>query len=197
MPIRRVPGVSLTTVLLLSLLALLNLPATGQSFLKAPQVDVFAGYSLLRYDAQPWGFSGPLNLHGGNLEISVPIYQGWGVVADFSGHYSDEMKEFNFLIGPQYQFELKGIHFFGRGFWGKSRTRLLVLGASQMEASTLGYSGGGGGGIEIPFHGRFSIRPIQADYLVASAFGEKRHGVRYSTGLVITLGKAAKAAPSL
>ncbi len=197
MPIRRVPGVSLTTVCLLVLLALASGQAAGQNFFKAPQVNVFAGYSLLRYDAQPWGFSGPLNLHGGNIELSLPIYQGWGVVADVSGHYSNEMKEYNFLIGPQYQFEFKGMRFFGRGFWGKSRTRLLILGASQLHASTLGYSGGGGGGIEIPIGGRFAIRPIQADYLVASAFGDKRSMVRYSTGLVITFGKAAKAAPSL
>jgi hypothetical protein len=191
MSIRRVPGVSLTAVLLL-----LMGSAAGQSFLKSPQVNVFAGYSLLRYDAQPWGFSGPLNLHGGNLELSLPIYQGWGLVADVSGHYSDQIKEFNFLIGPEYRIEFKGMHFFGRGFWGKSRTRLLVLGASQLEPSSLGYSGGGGGGIDIPLGGRFSIRPIQADYLVTSAFGNKRSSVRYSTGLVVTFGKSPKAAPS-
>jgi hypothetical protein len=173
--------------------AFLSSWASAQSFLKKPTVELFAGYSLLRYDAVPLGFSSPLNLNGGNLEVLLPdIYRGWGVTFDFSGHHSNEMEEFNFLLGPQYRFELKGMRFYGHGLWGRARDRLLHTGASQLEASTVGYAVALGGGLDVPWGNRFAIRPIQADYLISSAFGENRHSFRYSAGLVIRFGKAAK-----
>jgi len=171
-----------------------SLFASGQSFFKAPEVNVFAGYSLLRLDSQPLGFSKTLNLNGGNLEVSLPnLYRGLGIAADFSGHSSDRAEQFNFLVGPQYRFELKGLDFFVHGLVGKTRTRLLQLGTSQFQPSTLGYSVALGGGLDIPLGNRFSIRPIQADYLVSSEFGDKRYNARYSAGLVIRFGKKTEA----
>jgi hypothetical protein len=171
-----------------------SLFASGQSFFKKPEVNVFAGYSLLRFDSQPLGYSKTLNLNGGDLEISLPnLYQGFGIAVDFSGHSSSQAEQFNFLIGPQYRFEVKGLRPFVHGLVGKTRTRLLQLGTSQAEPSTLGYSVALGGGLDIPLGDRFSIRPIQADYLVTSAFGSNRHDVRYSTGIVVRFGKTTEA----
>ena len=167
--------------------------ASAQSFLSKPTVEVFAGYSLLRYDAVPLGFPSRLNLNGGDVELLLPdIYKGLGVTFDFSGHHSSELESFNFLFGPQYRCVLKGMRLYGHGLWGRSRARLLQTGASQVEPSTVGYAVALGGGVDIPWGNRFAIRPIQADYLISSAFGEKRHSLRYSTGLVIRFGKASK-----
>jgi len=77
--------------------------------------------------------------------------------------------------------------------FGKTRTRLLEIGTAQFQPSTLGYSVALGGGLDIPVGKRFSIRPIQADYLVSSEFGSRRHNIRYSTGLVIKFGKKTEA----
>lgn len=186
--------------LLLCACALLGLcsVASAQSFLglHRPEADVFAGYSLMRYDTVPLGFSQRLNLNGGMFELSLPdIYQGIGIAAEFSGHYSSEMENFNFLVGPRYRREVKGVYLFGHGLWGKSRTRLENLGTSQLWPSTLGYSVALGGGAEIPWRGRFSIRPFQADYLITSAYGDRRHNIRYSGGIVIRFGKPAAKAP--
>ncbi len=172
--------------------ALMTLGQTcsAQGFFKKPEVDIFAGYSLQRYDASQYGFGETQNLHGGNLEIALPdLYRGLGVVADFSGHWNDEIKTFNFTGGPQYRFELKGIDFFGHALFGKSRSRLLKVGASLIEPSSLGGTAALGGGADIPLGKRFAFRAIQADYVINSAFGVRHYDMRYSSGLVIIFGK--------
>jgi hypothetical protein len=74
-------------------------PCLAQGFFKKPEVNIFVGYSLQRYDASQYGFENTQNLNGGNLEISLPdLYQGLGVVGDFSGHWNDEIKTFNFTV---------------------------------------------------------------------------------------------------
>jgi len=168
--------------------------ASGQSFFKMPEINVFAGYSLLRFDSVPLGYSQTLNLHGGNVEVSLPdLYQGLGIVADFSGHHGPQAEQFNFMIGPQYRREVKRVNLFGNLLFGKTRTRLLQVGTSLLEPSTVGYSVAFGGGVDVPLGQRFSIRALQADYFVNSAFGDKRHNMRYSTGVVIRFGKKSEA----
>lgn len=169
-----------------------SMVASAQGFLglKPPEVNVFAGYSLLRYDAVPLGFANKLNLNGGNLELSLPnLYQGWGIVADFSGHKNNEMEMFNFTAGPQYRFELKGIDVFGHLLLGKSRSRLLQLGTSIAEPSSMGVTVAMGGGADIPIGNRFAFRAIQYDYMINSAFSDHLHDMRFSSGLVINFGK--------
>jgi len=197
MRIPRLAGIPVRTVALCFAVFCFSALASAQGFFKAPEVNIFAGYSLLRLDTQPLGFSKTLNLNGGNLEVSLPnLYKGLGFAVDFSGHHSPEAEQFHFLIGPQYRFEVKGLDFFAHGLVGKTRTRLLELGTSQFQPSTLSYSVALGGGLDIPIGKRFSIRPIQADYLVSSEFGDKRHNVRYSTGVVVRFGRKTEA-PSL
>jgi hypothetical protein len=166
--------------------------ASAQGFLglKAPEVNIFAGYSLVRYDSVPLGFSDKLNLNGGNLELSLPnLYQGWGIVGDFSGHKNNELEMFNYTVGPQYRFEVKGIDVFGHFLIGKSRSRLLKTGSSIIEPSSLGITVAMGGGADIPIGNRFAFRAIQYDYMINSAFGVHLHDMRFSSGLVINFGK--------
>lgn len=196
MGIRREFLVYTRVVLIGLMLAAFGSAASAQSFLglRAPEVNVFAGYSLLRYDSVPLGFADRQNLSGANIEISLPdIYKNIGIVADGSAHYSSQMENFNLMFGPQYRYEVKGMWIFGHGLWGRTRTRLKELGASQLESSTLGYGVAFGGGLDIPLKDRFSIRPIQADYIIASQFGDRRKNMRYSAGIVIRFGKVHKA----
>jgi hypothetical protein len=169
-----------------------SLLASSQGFLglKPPEVNIFAGYSLVRYDSVPLGFSNKLNMNGGNLELSLPnLYQGWGIVGDFSGHKNSELEMFNYTVGPQYRFELKGIDLFGHFLIGKSRSRLLKTGTSIIEPSSLGLMVAMGGGVDIPIGNRFAFRAIQYDYMINSAFADHLHDMRFSSGLVIKFGK--------
>ena len=169
-----------------------SLVASGQGFLglKPPEVSIFAGYSLVRYDSVPLGFSDKLNMNGGNLELSLPnLYQGWGIVGDFSGHKNSELEMFNYTVGPQYRFELKGIDLFGHFLIGKSRSRLLKTGTSIIQPSSLGLMVAMGGGVDIPIGNRFAFRAIQYDYMINSAFADHLHDMRFSSGLVVNFGK--------
>ena len=80
---------------------------------------------------------------------------------------------------------------------GRARARLTSLGNSQIEPSSLGGAGAFGGGIDIPHGDNFYFRPVQADYLITGAFGEKTHDLRISTGIVYRFGKKPKNGPSL
>ncbi|HWH60265.1 MAG TPA: hypothetical protein VN682_21735 [Terriglobales bacterium] len=188
----RVSAVAVKAAILGIAISAVSTLASGQGFLgmKPPEVNIFAGYSLVRYDAVPLGFSDKLNMNGGNLEVSLPdLYQGWGIVGDFSGHKNDEMKMFNYTVGPQYRFELKGVDIFGHLLLGKSRSRLLKVGSSIIEPSSLGFMVALGGGADIPIGNRFAIRAIQYDYMINSAFQDHLHDMRFSSGLVIKFGK--------
>jgi hypothetical protein len=188
----RVSAVLFKAAVLGVALSAFSLVASGQGFLglKPPEVNIFAGYSLVRYDSVPLGFSDKLNMNGGNLELSLPnLYQGWGIVGDFSGHKNSELEMFNYTVGPQYRFELKGIDLFGHFLIGKSRSRLLKTGTSIIQPSSLGLMVAMGGGVDIPIGNRFAFRAIQYDYMINSAFADHLHDMRFSSGLVVNFGK--------
>jgi hypothetical protein len=164
--------------------------ASAQSFFKVPTIDVFAGYSYLRFDSKPLGFADQLNLNGWNAEIALPnLYQGFGVAADVSAHYAHELAAYNFLIGPQYTYEVKNLRVYGHALFGKSRDRLSFPGSTELEPSNLARDVALGGGVDIPIGGRLSWRAVQGDYVITSNFGGTQHNVRVSTGVVIRFGK--------
>jgi len=163
---------------------------SAQNKSRLPALDVFGGYSYLRFEAKTLQFADQLNLDGANIGIALPnLYEGLGVAVDVSGHYSREMEEFNFLIGPQYTYEWKGIRFYGHGLFGKARDRLRQPGTTKSEPSFLSHAVALGGGVDLPLKGRFSLRAVQADYLLTSEFSTTQHNIRLSTGLVYRFGK--------
>ena len=80
---------------------------------------------------------------------------------------------------------------------GKTRTRLNNIGSSQIQPSSLGGAAALGGGIEVPWKQRILLRPIQADYLINGAFGDRFSNIRISSGLVFVFGKKPEPTPGL
>jgi hypothetical protein len=157
---------------------------------KLPAVEAWGGYSHLRFDATTLGFSDQLNLNGWSAGLSLPhIVSGLGVAADASGHYTPELEEYNFMVGPQYSFEWKSMRFYAHGMFGRSRNRLRHPGSTLLAPSWLGRAIAAGGGVDIPVSERFSVRVVQADYLVISSFGTRQYNLRLSTGLIYRFGK--------
>jgi len=172
--------------------------ASAQKEFHLPEVDIFGGYSYLRFAGSSLGFPSAVNLYdGGNVEVAVHVYQGFSVVADASAHYSKDLQEYNLLIGGQYKFDVKGLHFYGHALGGKARTRLGNIGTSQIEPSNLGGAAAIGGGLELPWKDRIILRPVQADYLLSGAFSNKFNNIRISTGIVFQLGKRPTKTPGL
>src|SRR5258708_34697333 len=84
--------------------------AFAQKTSRLPTIEVFGGYSHLRFESTTLGFSDQLNLNGWNVGLSLPdLYEGFGVAVDISGHYAPAMEEYNFLIGPQYSYKWKSL----------------------------------------------------------------------------------------
>jgi hypothetical protein len=164
--------------------------ASAQSKSKLPEIDVFGGYSYLRFDAKTLGFANDLNLNGADVSVSMPeLYRGLGAALDISAHFATELEEFNYMIGPQYTYEWKGMRLYGHGLFGKARARLRQPGTTNVEPSYLSNATALGGGIDLPLSGKFSVRIIQADYLITKDFNVTQHNVRLSTGVIYRFGK--------
>jgi hypothetical protein len=191
MAIQRVCFIHKQAAVLLAFLFLAFCPvASAQRFFHVPTIDVFAGYSYLRFDSKPLGFSDQLNLNGWNFELALPhIYQGLGAVADVSANYGHELSAYNFLIGPQYTIEIGNIRIFGHGLFGRSRDRLGLPGTTQVEPSNRARSIALGGGVDVPLSEKVTWRAAEADYMITSNFGGTQHNIRASTGIVIRFGK--------
>jgi len=157
---------------------------------KLPSIEVFGGYSYLRFESTTLGFADRSNLNGWNGAVSLPhVYGGLGVAVDISGHYTREMEEYNFLIGPQYSFEWKGARIYGHGLFGKARDRLRQPGTTLFEPSNLARAIAFGGGLDYQLSPKLWLRAVQADYLTTSLFGSTQANIRISTGLIFRFGK--------
>jgi hypothetical protein len=182
-------GIDRKAAVLALLLAALSPSATAQRFLKLPSVEIFGGYSYLRFESTTLGFSNQSNMNGGIVGISIPIYAGLGIAGDISAHFTRDLETYNFMAGPQYRVEWKGLRLTAHGLFGKGRTRLTNPGTTFVEPSTLGRAWAAGGELDLPVGQKIWLRPVQADYLSNSAFGSTLHNVRISTGLVFIFGK--------
>ena len=161
------------------------LPATAQH---VPQLELFGGYSYLRFESKPLGYANESNLNGWNGSITAPhIYRELGIVADVSGNYGSGFKEYNFLVGPQLTTDYRGFTVFARFLYGRARDRLVVNGQSPLGLSSLGRAIAAGGGVEKALSPKLAIR-AQADYIDADTLGHTQHNIRVSTGFVYRFG---------
>jgi hypothetical protein len=190
MAIRRRSPIHKKAVVLILAISVFCPFVSAQKALKLPTVEVFGGYSHLRFESTTLGFSDQLNLNGWNVGLSLPdLYEGFGVAVDISGHYAPAMEEYNFLIGPQYSYKWKGLGPYAHALFGKARDRLRQPGSTQLEPSSLGRAIALGGGLDFQLSDRFSVRAIQADYLTTSVFSGTQHNIRLSTGVIFRFGK--------
>lgn len=182
----RLSSASTVGLFLICLSALSLVPAQAQNI---PRIDIFGGYSYLRFDSAPLGFSGRTNLNGGNVSLSLPnIYHSLGLTADVSGHYGSELRVYNFLAGPQISTTRGNQRFYVHALFGKARERFEIVGVSRPGFSSYGRAFALGGGFDLNYSSRFDIRVIQADYVNNKAFGSSQNNLRLSTGLVFKFG---------
>ena len=168
----------------LSLICLTFLPVMAQETSKA---EIFGGYS----------WSGG-NFHGWNASVTGNITKRFGITADFSGHYGDELDgsilikqdAHSFLFGPRYTFRRKRFSPFVYALFGVTRFHESATIAGQsLSFSDTGFSSALGGGLDIKVNERVAIRAFQIDYFRPNFFGEAHNRGRLAFGVVIHLGK--------
>jgi hypothetical protein len=160
-----------------------------------PQFEVSGTYSYVRANAANSG--GGYNLNGGSASFAYNFSDRLALVAD-GGIYrfgglppGFDSTLYTYLFGPRFTFrKLRRVTPFAQ----------VLLGGSRLNASSGGLSAGEnafsmamGGGIDWPLRRRFSIRLIQAEYLLTrfdrvTGSSATQNDVRISTGLVFRFG---------
>ena len=175
-----------------------------------PKAEIFGGYSYLRLRS---GID--QNLNGWNAALTGNFNRFLGITADFAGNYGSEtvdttiggvttrvgadIKNYTFLFGPQIGYRAGKVRPFGHALFGAGHVSLdptATVGGISIPSSVFGglslsdtaWAMALGGGLDFALSPRFSIRPVQADWLRTNYFSTTQNNFRYSAGIVLNLG---------
>jgi hypothetical protein len=172
------------TFYFICLVGLTCLPVMAQETSKA---EVFGGYS----------YAGG-NFHGWNSSVTGNVTRRFGVVADFSGHYGNELAgpirvkqdAHSFLFGPRFTSRGKRLSPFVYALFGVTRFHeSATIAGQKLSASDSGFSSAFGGGLDVRVNDHLAIRAFQIDYFRPNFFGEAHNRGRLAFGVVLHLGK--------
>jgi hypothetical protein len=163
----------------------LSVPAMAQN---APSVEFFGGYSHVIADMSNTSFS----LDGTEVSMTQNLNNWFGGTLDFGTQYGSR-NGFNvnmqqIMYGPVFAYRKSSAFTpFGHVLLGAVRGSQGFAGISQPAFK---FGGAFGGGLDIRLNKRFSVRVIQADYLMSRFLGTRQNNLRVSAGIVLTFGKA-------
>lgn len=162
---------------------------------RSPQLELAGTYSFIRANAANSG--GGFNLNGGSLSLAYSVRDRFSAIADvgayrFSGlPLGINSTMYTYLFGP-------------RIMLSKSSRAMpfaqILLGGGRLNASSSGIAAGEnafaiaiGGGLDVPFRSHFTVRVVQADYLMTrfanvSGSPATQNNFRVSAGVVIRFG---------
>jgi Outer membrane protein beta-barrel domain len=156
--------------LLLGILLIASISAGAQE-----KVEVFGGYSYMRFNSSPGA-----NLNGWEISGQYKFTDWLGGVADLDGHYGSPRgvgtSVYTYLFGPQVSFSARVSPF-----------AHLLLGGAHIGAAGFGsssFSMAIGGGIDTELTQGIHWRIVQGDYLLTEFGSRAQNNVRFSTGIV-------------
>jgi len=154
-----------------------------------PRISVSLGPSYVRFDSKTLGFASKTNLAGGTGEAAFNITRSFGVTGQVYADYGDHVHLKGWMAGPQFYYPRFHGVLLGHALFGRSQTRVETLVGNRELA--VGRSYAVGGGYEFSISQRFSIRPVEVDYLNTSTFGGQSN-LRVSAALVYRWGALKK-----
>jgi len=178
----------LVLAVFLFLFIFIMISAPGARAQEGSRLDIFGGYSYLRFDSRPLGFQSDSNLNGFIADFTGNINLKWAVTLGASGHYGNELSIYNFLIGPQYSFRRDKSRFFIHGLFGKAHDNVDIPSRTFNDLLSVGRALGGGGGFDYDRGRLFSIRVFQADFIHTNTYKIGKNDYRVSTGVVFHIG---------
>ena len=193
--------------LLLTLAAVSALHAqdTGKTAATDPKpyrMELAAGYSYLHSNAPPGG-CGCFNLNGGNATFAWPVKPGsFALVGDFTIAHAgtisttgDSLTLSTFTAGGRYLPKLghSSLQPFGQALIGLAHSSGTLVQGSNPGAANAGaaFAANFGGGLDLAASRRFSVRIIEADYLLTTfdnGSNNHQNNLRISTGVVVRFG---------
>ncbi|HKP84854.1 MAG TPA: outer membrane beta-barrel protein [Blastocatellia bacterium] len=185
------------------LLIALSTPARAQ---EPPRVEVFGGYSFLR-------FEGGGSLHGWNASVAINFNRYVGLATDFSGHYGSQSLTLvvsnplfpgmitvksdsdtsvhTLLTGPRLSYRKnERLTPFAHTLFGVSHLRTKAVStvgdlSSEINFGDNAFTMAIGGGLDLKLSESIGLRLIQADYLLTRFGGGTQGNARISVGLVL------------
>jgi opacity protein-like surface antigen len=157
------------------------------------KVDIFAGYSYLRFNPSTSGVDS-FSMNGGSASLSYNATNWLSGVADFGAYHNGNILNTGadgtlstYLFGPRVSYR----HFsrvtpYGQVLFGVAHAGASVSGASGSDNA---FAMAVGGGLDIGVSRHFAIRPVQVDYLLTrfnegTGNAQSQNNVRVSTGFV-------------
>jgi len=181
--------VSVRAALFFSLVWLVGLWPLSSRAQDIARLAVSLGPSYVRFDSKTLGFPGNSNLLGGTGEATFNITRSFGATGQIYADYGDHVHLKGWMAGAQFNHLKWHGMLFGHVLFGKTQTRVETVVGNR--AFLTGRSYALGGGYEFPISQRFSIRPIELDYLNTSTFGGQNN-LRVSAALVYRWGALKK-----
>lgn len=170
--------------LLVTIILFLGVPAMAQN---APAVEFFGGYSHVEADFSNTSFS----MNGAEVAMTQNLNNWFGGTLDFGTQYGSR-NGFNvnaqqIMYGPVFAYR-KSPSFtpFGHVLVGVMRGGQGFAGISQPATK---FGAAFGGGVDFKVNKHFSIRAIQADYLMSRFLNTHQNNIRLSAGIVLTFGQ--------
>jgi outer membrane immunogenic protein len=181
--------------IVVSLLAFLSLCGVAAQAQETPKVDVFAGYSYVRENPGPTS-GDSFSLNGGSASLTYHIRDWVSGVADFGGYHNGNILGSGvdgtlstYLFGPRISYRSYR-HFtpFAEGLFGVAHAGASIAGGTRGSQSAFAMAIGGG--VDYRINSRFSLRPVQVDYLLTrfaegTPNNQTQNNLRASTGIVI------------
>ena len=170
-------------------------PATDKPF----RAELELGYSYLRSNAPPGG-CGCFNLNGGNATFAWPVHTGsFALAGDVTvahagsaANTGDSLTLSTFTAGGRYSPHVSHspLQPFGQALVGLAHSSgTLVAGANPGAANAgAAFAANLGGGLDLSASRRFSIRLIEADYLVTTfnnGANNHQNNLRIGAGVVL------------
>ena len=177
-------------VCLLSLIFVSGKAAVAQDVHK---LDVFAGYSYVNLHPATEGVDN-VELHGGSASAAYNVNRWFGLVGDFGGYHAGNIQNSGlgvnietYLFGPRFSYRTsRRLTPFAQILFGGAHVNGDVLGAHPSDNA---FAMAVGGGLDVKLSHRFSVRPVQVEYL-QTRFNEisgpsvTQDSLRLSTGIV-------------
>jgi hypothetical protein len=182
-----------------------------------PKIDIFLGYSYLRAVPELANGNRLVDLNGGSASIAFNLSRHFALAADFGGYDDSRLRlagpganpasvvdasgsAFTFLGGPRFSFRNHSrITPFAQVLFGAAHAGPVTLSGCTGSSCTplpaqTAFALTAGGGLDIRLTRHFSLRPIQAEYLMTrfsdptSGAGNTQNDVRLSSGILFRLG---------
>jgi opacity protein-like surface antigen len=163
---------------------------------ETPKLDVFAGYSYIRENPSTAGV-GSYSLNGGSASVTYHIKDWISGAADFGGYHNGNILGTKvdgtlstYLFGPRISYRsYKHFKPFGEALFGVAHAGASIAGGT-LGSSQNAFAMAIGGGVDYRLTNRFSLRPLQVDYLLTrfkegTPNNQSQNNLRASTGIVI------------